>query len=154
MMSLITRFVCLGLLLILGACQEDSKLITIDGLSELAVDYCETDEESQTYIINDQTSYEDLIQEWNRNSSCEDANSYPEINFEERTLLGQFTKVNNSCRVNYFREVYIDPDTKTYLYEVSLRKSGQCEDTIINLNLITIAKILNDYDVLFKVEEF
>jgi|LGOV01.1.fsa_nt_gb hypothetical protein len=106
--------------------------------------------QEKTFIVQDSTEYISLQQIINDNRISEDSCSYPSIDFNEYTLLGQFADATG-CTINFNRNVVADSLSKKIDYIIIPQGCGACEMHGYSYNFILVhPKITNDYEILFN----
>ncbi|MBL4715360.1 MAG: hypothetical protein COC01_05540 [Bacteroidetes bacterium] len=108
------------------------------------------DNMDNTYIINEDSTYQKLLVHKNDFTSC---STYvlPEIDFANYTLIAKKTSVEG-CNVKIDKNVYVNSDKKEYLYIIEVDETGDCTDLIINMNWMTLPKMEDDYELVIEVK--
>ncbi len=130
---------------LLSGCDLNS-IVNIEGISTVNVSCFST--EKTELVIDDQATYETLFAD----SICADYLP-PEVDFNERTLLGLKTEATG-CAAFYTRSVLADTDDKRYIYEINVQVGTTGCDTLkhlVNYNWVTVPKLPDKYEVQFKV---
>ncbi len=120
--------------------------------TELICFACKLDEcnDNCEFVINDNDSY--LLLD-SLKSDTEDCNSVqlPEIDFNEKTLLGKCTLVSGCGEINYSRKVEKNESDKKYIYTIEIDTSGLAHCVKSNMNWIIVPKISSNYSIEFNV---
>ena len=104
------------------------------------------------YVINDDSTYQLLLEHvisiW---PECENY-TLPEIDFDERTLLGKYSflkTINKKPIYNY--TLTRDNVLKKYYYGIDIKHYGEGVDGYVNCNWLSIPKISEGYTVEFSM---
>lgn len=117
---------------------------------ELDIGGCFMEKEEDNYVIDDSTEYAALKSAFSQSLFCEESN-FPSIDFEEYTLLGQWSD-GGGCTINYYRSVADLSDSKEYLYTVTVQSCGFCEMYGFSYNWVLVPKLPIDYTVRFQLK--
>ncbi|PSJ72697.1 hypothetical protein C7N43_32910 [Sphingobacteriales bacterium UPWRP_1] len=132
--------------MLLWGCNIKS-IVNIEGVETVNIACFVT--ENGELVINDAQSYQLLFSD---TANCQNYTP-PVIDFNEKTLLAKRTEVNG-CYAFYTRSVNADTDDKIYIYEIIIQVGTAGCDTakqIVNYNWVTVPKVPDKYDVVFKV---
>lgn len=102
------------------------------------------------FVINDSNSYFSLD---SLKSDSEDCNSVqlPEIDFNEKTLLGKCILVSGCGEISYSRKVKKNESAKKYIYTIEIDTSGLAHCLKSSMNWILVPKISANYSIEFNV---
>jgi len=129
-----------------SSCKKDNFII-IEGIESLSFQCLEQIPEHQ--VINSADEYSALLDEYrDYTQSCLTYFS-PQIDFTEKTLLGQRILVT-ACNVSSVSEVFADPDQKRYIYQLRVNMEGDCEMIFERVVWIVVPKLPDNYIVTFK----
>ncbi|MBI4044122.1 MAG: hypothetical protein HY392_00260 [Candidatus Diapherotrites archaeon] len=105
------------------------------------------------FVVNSQEEYQKLIDGSpdlypNPALYCVDY-EFPEIDFEEKTLLGKFLS-GGGCDSKVEKSVWRDDELKEVTYRAKLTTYGLCAMNIFHPNWVTVGKIPAEYSVKFE----
>lgn len=102
------------------------------------------------FIIDDNDSY--LLLD-SLKSDSEDCNSVqlPEIDFDEKTLLGKCTLVSGCGEIEYNRKVEKNESDNKYIYTIEIDTSGLAHCIKNSMNWVLIPKIPSNYLIDFNI---
>lgn len=136
----------LFLLMSASSCKKDNFII-IEGVESISFECFEPIAEHQ--VINSYDEYSALLDEYrDYTQNCLTYFS-PQIDFTEKTLLGQRITVT-ACNVSSISEVFADPDQKQYIYQLQVNLEGTCEILFERVIWIVVPKLPDNYTVAFK----
>lgn len=129
-----------------NSCKKEN-LIIIEGVESIVLDCLTPIEEHQ--VINQAEEYSLLLNEYRDNA--QNCLSYisPQVDFNEKTLLGQRIEVT-ACNVSSVSEVFADPDQKQYIYQLQVNLEGECEILFEKMVWIVVPKLPDNYTVAFR----
>lgn len=110
---------------------------------------CEPVNDTQEYIINDDSTYQKLISMMPSVEMC-DTIQLPYIDFSKKTLLGKYV-TGSGCTICFHRKVLQDTVNQNYTYNIKIVELGKCEILRYSMNWITITKISPGYSVKFQL---
>jgi len=130
-------------------CPDDNEDL---GLISASIDFgeCQYKLNETTFIVQNNEEYL-ILQETIKEGLVTIQNcTFPEINFEDYTLLGQYAEASG-CTIDFNRNVAVDSTAKYVDYIVLPEACGLCEMMGFSYNFILIyPKISPDYDILFN----
>lgn len=126
---------------------------TDKGLIESSIDFgtCIYEIKTKKFIIQNPTDYTELQEEINNGKIGSDNCSYPIIDFEKHTLLGQYAQATG-CTINFNRNVAVDSTIKQVNYIINTEGCGACEMLGYSYNYVLVKKIDDTYTILFNGE--
>ena len=134
------------LLLSFGSCKKEN-FIVIEGIESISLECLLSLDEHQ--VIDQPEEYSDLLDNYrDQNTNCL-TYIYPQIDFTEKTLLGQRIEVT-ACSVSSVSEVLADPDQKEYIYQLQVNLEGECEKLFERTIWIVVPKLPENYTVSFR----
>jgi hypothetical protein len=119
--------------------QQDINVGLIEEVLDIRCPYVE----GETYVIEDQAAYEEIV------GSCTEE-ELPAIDFDRHTLLGLTTGATG-CDRYYWRSVYAQPGRQRYLYTVEITECGGCEPWVVRTHWVVVPKVPDEYDVKFLI---
>lgn len=129
---------------------NNNGIIEIEGVNKIDVETCVRYPE-ETYIITNQEEFEELVESIEVGENC--SFMFPEIDFEERNLLAQFTSIT-ACETFFNIEVNADTETLEYIYKLYFRKSGKCDTCLEKMHWISVPPIPQNYEIVFNKIEY
>lgn len=129
---------------------DSCRYQTINIIDSINVEQCFTFScFDSTYIINDNTTYQNLLNCNVQISPC-DTFTLPSVNFSTQTVLGLKTIARNTP-ANYERKVFKCVEKKEYKYIVDVYDVGWSDALEQKMNFVIIPKIPAGYNVVFEV---
>ncbi len=132
---------------LLYSCSDD-QLIEIEGLEELEMEWCGALAEHE-FLINSDLDYEVFQIAVLDQSGCS-GHSFPQIDFETKTLIGRPTEIV-TCNLNSNLSVFADPEDDQYIYKQELFPSGDCTTTFQEMYFVSIPKMPDGYTVRYDI---
>ena len=102
------------------------------------------------FVITNKNSYLSLDSLKSDSEECTSV-QLPEIEFNEKTLLGKCTSIAGCAEVTYYRKVEKNKSTEKYIYTIEIDTSGRAHCYDRNMNWICVPKIPSNYSIEFKV---
>ena len=103
-------------------------------------------------VINDQNTFQELLDTTFQNNGSCDTTNLPSIDFTQYTLLGTFRDASG-CTQEFIKNLYIDEDNQKYVYNVTVEEEGGCLPYVTSMNWILAPKLPEGYTVEFLEEE-
>ncbi|MEN8138011.1 MAG: hypothetical protein ABFR62_06230 [Bacteroidota bacterium] len=102
------------------------------------------------FIVRDSVEYVLLQEKINEGKIGDEECTFPEINFDEYSLLGQYAQASG-CTVNFNRNVEVDSTAKQIDYIISPIGCGECDMLGFSYNFVLVSpKISEDYQIFFN----
>lgn len=131
-----------------------------NGITELKVVYMESELECFScinvhnyyceYIINDEESFNSLDTIRYEGSGC-DTVELPEINFNEKTLLGKYVGIVGFCDIDCKKKIEKIESAKKYVYTIEIDTAGMGHCGYVRMNWALVPKLPEDYTVEFNL---
>ena len=150
-MKNVILFLILSSLLVAVGCQKDeTKQLNYELLDWTECAYAFGFQNGDSFIISDSAEFNALI-DTIAYSNCVNYN-YPEIDFDNYTLLGLFA-TGGGCEASYNRTFSRNDDNQTFKYTVNATYNGFCDMIIMHSNWILVDKIYDDATVVFELNQ-
>ncbi|PLX15650.1 MAG: hypothetical protein C0599_16455 [Salinivirgaceae bacterium] len=133
------------------SCSEDddpTQTLNYELLDWTECSFAFSFQSGDSFIINDTASFNALI-DTIAYTNCVNFD-YPEIDFENYTLLGLFSE-GGGCEASYDRSFTRNEDIQNYEYKVTVNYTGGCDMLIMHANWILVDKIPENAVVLFQL---
>ena len=106
---------------------------------------------SEEVIINSQEAYVNFLNFRAPHPDCADY-SLPPIDFTNSTLLGYKTTSSGCNEPEYKRMVECDSESKTCIFQVSVKPNGRCEKGWASMNWMVVNKITDEFNISFEMK--
>jgi hypothetical protein len=135
------------------SCNEDedpNHSLNYELLDWTECSYAFSFQSGDSFIINDTAEFNTLIETISY-TNCVNYD-YPEIDFENYTLLGLFAE-GSGCEAIYDRSFSRNDDSETYKYTIKANYTGLCDMLIMHSNWILVDKISDEAIVVFELNQ-
>lgn len=147
---MIRYFTALLLLVCLFTACSDGDLIKIEGVEEELTTSCIAFSDN-SYVVEDEAGLSAIQNSEGLMTECLDL-VFPEIDFEQRTLVGRLIRTN-FCNPSHQFEVWANTESEVYEVHITTEGNSTCDVAHTSYLWLSFGKLPESYDIQFHLSE-
>lgn len=132
-----------------ASCSGD-ELIKIEGVEEEQTTSCVAFSDN-SYIVEDEADLSAILNSEGLLGECPNL-TFPEIDFEQRTLVGRIVR-SNFCNPTHEYEVWANTDSEVYEVHITSEGNTTCDAAHSSYLWLSFGKLPESYEVQFYTSE-